>query len=111
MLFIKGSMKPRFGSDTQLEFKVTSVTLLAEVKEKLIKKVTFILPLQMVQNGFAKEFKGLLEKHKGSANVSLKLVDADQMIEVNTLSSKSKVVLDNELIAELERKGITYKLN
>jgi len=110
MLFVKGMMKPRFNSSDQFEFKVNSIMLLAEVREKLVQKVTLILKSNQIKNGFANQLKATLEQHKGAALVKFFIKDELGMA-VTTTSRKARINLDNELINTLEEMSIEYKIN
>ncbi len=111
MLFIKGSMKLRYGSTDQYEFKVNSMMLLAEAREKLLNQVTLTVKSEMLVNGFVNEFKALLEKNKGNATVKLNIIDNEQQMAVSTISTKHRISFENELVKHLEDMNIEWKIN
>ncbi len=111
MLFIKGSMKLRYGSTDQYEFKVNSMMLLAEAREKLLNQVTLTVKSEMLVNGFVNEFKALLEKNKGNATVKLNIIDNEQQMAVSTISTKHRISFENELVKHLEDLNIEWKIN
>jgi hypothetical protein len=85
--------------------------LLAEAREKLLNLVTFTLKTEQLANGFVNEFKSLLEKHKGGVVVKVNLIDPDLRLNVSTVSTRFRISMENELIEELKRKEIEFKLN
>ncbi|MFI5222397.1 MAG: DNA polymerase III subunit alpha, partial [Bacteroidia bacterium] len=111
MLYIKGSMKPRFNSPDQFELRVNQVVLLAEVREKFLNKVTLTVHSADIQNGFLKDFKSLLENFKGNALLKINIRDDEQKMGVGSVSTKVKIAFENELIKKLEEMNIDYKLN
>lgn len=111
MLYIKGANKLRYGSTDQYEFRVNSIMLLAEAREKLLNQVTFFLKSEQLANGFVNEFKQMLESHKGNAVVKVNIRDTEMNVNVSTLSTKLRISMENELIEALQKKEIDFKLN
>jgi DNA polymerase-3 subunit alpha len=111
MLFIKGTMKPGFRSPDQFEFKVNQIMLLAEVRERLLNKVTLTIKADKFKNGFLQQFHTLVQNHKGTAVLKLNIIDDNQKIAVNTSSTRYKINFENEMVKELEDMGVEYKLN
>ena len=111
ILYLKGTNKLRFNSTDQYEFKVNSVMLLAEVREKLLTQVTFTIRSEQLANGFVNEFKSLLESHKGSAVVRINVIDNSLKLNVSATSTKHRISLENDMIEQLNAKNIEFKLN
>jgi len=111
MLYVKGIMKPGFRSPDQYEFKVNQMMLLAEVRDRLLNKVTLTLKADKLKNGFVQQFHSLIQSHKGSAVLRVSILDNEQKMGVNTLSTRYKINLENEMIEALEQMGIEYKIN
>jgi DNA polymerase-3 subunit alpha len=111
MLYIKGVMKPGFRSPDQFEFKVNQIMLLAEVRERLLNKVTLTLKLKQLENGFLNKFHSLVQNHLGTAVLKLKIFDEEQNTGISTVSTRYKINFENEVVKELEEMGVEYKLN
>jgi DNA polymerase-3 subunit alpha len=111
MLYIKGIMKPGFRSPDQFEFKVNQMMLLAEVRERLLNKVTLTLKAEKLKNGFLQEFQSLIQNHNGSAVLKLNIIDEEQRVAVRTVSRRFKINFENELEEALKKMEIEYKLN
>jgi DNA polymerase-3 subunit alpha len=111
MLYIKGSMRPRFNSTDQFEFKVSQIILLPEVREKLLNQVTLTIKADRLKNGFLQDFQRLLENHKGSVVLRLQIKDDEQRLGVSALATKIKVSMENDMVKRLEEMDIEYKLN
>lgn len=111
ILYVKGANKLRFNSTDQYEFRVSSMMLLAEAREKLLNQVTFYLKSEQLVNGFVTDFKRMLESHKGNALVKIQIRDQELNVNVSTMSSKFRIAMENELIEELNKLDIDFKLN
>jgi DNA polymerase-3 subunit alpha len=111
MLYVKGTMRPGFRSPDQFEFKVNQVMLLAEVRERLLNKVTLTLRSSRLKNGFLQHFQQLIQNHKGTAVLKFSIIDEDSKMAVNAVSTRFKVNFENDLVKALEDMEIEYKLN
>jgi DNA polymerase-3 subunit alpha len=111
ILFLKGSSRPRFQSTEQYEYKPSQMMLLAEVREKLLQKVTLTVKSSAIKNGFTESFKSILEQYKGNALVKFYIKDEELGVAVLASSRKYRINLENELVKRLEDMGIEYKLN
>jgi DNA polymerase-3 subunit alpha len=111
MLFIKGTMKLRYGSTDQYEFKVNHIMLLAEAREKLLTKVTFTIRTNLLVNGFVEQFKQLLDEYKGTATVKVNIIDPAQQLAVSSLATKNRISFENDFIQKLNVLNIEWKIN
>jgi DNA polymerase-3 subunit alpha len=111
ILFLKGSSRPRFQSTELYEYKPSQMMLLAEVREKLLQKVTLTVKSSAIKNGFTESFKSILEQYKGNALVKFYIKDEELGLAVLASSRKYRINLENELVKRLEDMGIEYKLN
>ncbi len=85
--------------------------LLAEVRERLLNKVTLTLKSDKLKNGFLQQFQSIVQNHKGNAVLKLNIIDEEQKMGVNTVSTRFKVNFENEMVKALEELEIEYKLN
>jgi DNA polymerase-3 subunit alpha len=111
-IHLKGKVQERFHQPDNLEFKVSSVQLLGDLREKLAKSITINIPLNRVTDNFIDEIKNMLEANPGTCTVKFSVYDNDENIKIDMPSKKTKVNLSNELIQLLEsRKELSFKLN
>jgi DNA polymerase-3 subunit alpha len=111
MLFLKGMMKPRFNSEDQFEFKVNSMTLLADVREKMLTSVLVNIKTEKVQQQFVQEFFQLLDHSKGNALLKLNIIDEKQKIVVLAASRRFKINFDNDTMKRFDELELDYKIN
>ena len=113
-MYIKGKSQARAWSKTgELEFKIHSVELLSDIREKLTKKVAFEVPLNNIDEKMLERLDGVLsvEKHAHTVPVEFRVVDAMRKLSVKMPSRTHKIDLSNETINDLNKiKGIKYKL-
>lgn len=111
MLYLKGSMRPRFNSTDVFEFKVNQIILLPEVRERLLNQVTLVVKAEKLKNGFLQDFQQMLNTYKGTAVLRLNIRDDEQKLGVTGVATKIKIALENDLVKKLEEMEIEYKLN
>ncbi len=96
----------------QLEIKITGINLLSEVLEKLTKSITLRVNLFDIDEEFTKNFKNILEEHKGNHQLKLNVFDPDETISLEMLSRTHKVKITKQLIQDIGTLiDIQYKLN
>jgi DNA polymerase-3 subunit alpha len=110
MLYIKGSMRLRFNSTDQYELKVTQINLLAEVREKMLQRVTLTVKTEQIDKPFIQQFTRLLEASKGNVGIKINLQDEQQKIGVSTSSAKYRVAFTNEFIHSLKQLDVGYRI-
>lgn len=109
-LHVTGKTQNRWNSD-QVEFKPTNIRLLTEIREKYCKELLITLDIACLSEQLIDTIDGLLKASPGTCNLSLKVIDADERIEVGLLSRTLKVHPANALLRGLDSlEGVTYKV-
>ena len=114
-LYIKGKVQERWKQEDNLEFKISNIQLLPELRDKLAKSITIQVPLPDLTESFISNLMELINSNTGNApkNCSLKflVVDKDDNLTVEMPSRKIKVNPSNLFIEDLEKKALKFKLN
>lgn len=110
-LFVKGKVQTRWNKEDDFELKISSIQLLPELKENMVKTVTLSVDAQKVDSVFVDQMQQLFDKHKGNCIVKMNLVEKNRKWSVGTFSKKYKIKLDNELLELFDEMDISYKLN
>lgn len=122
-LFVRGKVQPRPYSDSgELEFKIQSMMQLNEVRDKMIKEVHVMVPVESVTELFVKEFSDLIistcgkrrkseEKEKTFAVLRMTVVDRQQGVTLNMYSRKYKLELTQDVVRFLESNELKYTLS
>lgn len=110
-LLVKGSIQNRFGSD-QLEFKVSRIDLLQEVRKNLVKSITVHLPLKAVTSELITDFEELAAKNKGSVLLKFLIRDAETNLSLQMFSRSTRIEITNEVINFFEaNNNLAFKIN
>ena len=99
-LFIKGSIQRSYRGE--LEPKVRTITYLNEVREKMLKSVSVILPLERITDDFVNDLNINVEANKGNVMLRFKIFDATTNQTIEMFSRNQKVNMGKEFAEYLE---------
>jgi DNA polymerase III subunit alpha len=101
-IYLKGRVQPkRYAKDaTDIEFKINTVELLSDIRDKFTKHLTIELNLSDIDETFTENIKEVLASHEGKCKVRFKVASIDA--ELNMPSKTMRVDLSRELITQLE---------
>jgi DNA polymerase-3 subunit alpha len=104
LLFVKGRVSLRtWGRDEgQPEFKVNSIDLLSDVREKYITKLNLQVDADRVTDALAKELGDLLKSSPGPCKVNVVLVSEAEKLKVEAASKSFNVTVTEELVRGLD---------
>ncbi len=88
-----------------------SIQLLHDVMDNHTKKLTLQMPIEDLEAGKIESLKNLLKLHKGDKQLHFVIYEMEEEIKVNMTSRKHKVAISRELLTELEKEQVRYKLN
>lgn len=110
-LLIKGVVQNRFGGD-QIEFKVSKIELMDEVREKYFKSITLKIPLPSINAEMVSELERLTQNSKGKSLVKFDVWDPETKLMVNLFSRNTRIEITNELLAYFEKHDdLVFKIN
>ena len=108
-IMLKGKVQKRYNSET-LEFKVSQMELLSEVRKNHVKSFTLQLPLGTIDEQIIHELDTIMKRDKGSAILRFMIFDEDHHIQL--FSRNTKIMVTDELIRFLdEHPEIAYRIN
>ncbi len=116
-LQIRGTVSERFRQKDNWEFKVTSMALLSDLRDKMAKCLTITLPLHELSSDFISRMDEILKvntEQNAQRNCQLKFAVLDYESETSIeLPAKSwKIYPSNEFLEEVAKfNGVRYKLN
>ncbi|KAA6338776.1 DNA polymerase III subunit alpha [termite gut metagenome] len=111
-LYINARCQPKQWKPNELEVKVTSIDLLSNVKERLIEKITVLIPLATLNTELITELSTLTKKSQGKAELCFKVIDIDEQLQIDFVSRSMKVAVEKELTDYIERyEGIEFRIN
>jgi len=100
MVLIKLLGRLKNNSTSQFDLKIQQIWLLSEVMEKLVKKITLIIPLNLINRDFISNFNEIVKKNVGKTPLKIAVIDTEDKISVDFISSKL-LVNANEFIKEI----------
>ena len=95
--------------DPRVQF--TEIKLLQDVMESQAKKLTIQLDIKQLQEERIKRLKSVIKEHKGDHSLYFVVYEMEEEIKLNMPSRKRKVKITNDLLIELDKQEVYYKLN
>ena len=110
-LYMKAKCQPKQWKQNEYEVKIHSIELLPDVKDKVIEKLTVVIPLTDINEEFIEEFSALIKAHPG--NVKLHFCIKDEEGKHISLSSRDcKLSLQKDIVAYLKSQtALSFKIN
>ena len=109
-LFIKGRVDARWGKEDDLEFKISSVEMLTEVREKYFKTIKLELNLDTINDNLVSNIYEKIKGNAGSVAVNFIITSSKEQMALSMRSSKYAISIKNELLKSFEEIGIKYEL-
>ena len=89
-----------------------AISLLAEVKDKLVNKITLQLPLSGLDDTMVSELSALIKNNSGNSLLYFEVVDGERNMKVDLFSRSYKINVKQELIDYLiENESFVFKVN
>ena len=110
--FIKeGWVNRDTGKKGEPRIQFNSFQLLHDVMDAQAKKLSIQLDVKDIQEERIKTLKELFKMHPGTHHLNFVIYDSEEQVKLNMPSRKQKVKISQELLDELEKDEIFYKLN
>jgi len=94
-----------------LDFKISSIQPLADVKNSLVKKITFALPLHELDDKLVTELSFLIKNNPGGSSLYFKIEDIDKHLSVSLFTENQKFKVNKEIVRFLKEKNIKFMIN
>lgn len=111
-LYISGNIGSRWHSE-ELEFKITNIEYLGDIREKFTKGLELRVHLDHVNDLLVTELEGIVAKYPGNGAFRLNVGGRfeERNINLEMISRKNSVSPTNELIKEIEAmEQVSYKI-
>ena len=113
---IKGKVQPRFNQSDLLEFKISFIQHLSDVRDNQMKNITVSIPLTEVTDELVERILGVVnenaKRNPGKCALRFMIVDKEDNLNVEMASRKIKVYPDNIFLDALNRMPeINYRVN
>jgi DNA polymerase-3 subunit alpha len=107
----------RFRKEGDWEFKVTSISLLAELRDKLTKCITIQVPIEEVSDELMVKLDYILNENKENSEtqnckLNFEVYDREQNLKLELPSKSLKINPNNQFLEQLTKLNVVnYKLN
>ncbi|UII26541.1 DNA polymerase III subunit alpha [Fulvivirga maritima] len=102
-LYIQGNAMERRWGDKSLEFKIRTIELLNDIRDKRTKGVVVNVNLEELNEKIILQLEGICEQFRGECTFHVNLLDTQENIAVELMSRKYKVNPSNEMIKEIKK--------
>ena len=109
-LFIRGKVQPKPYNDKELEFKITSMVQLQEMRDTMIKEMVVLLPVEDVTEMLIRDLTAKVCESKGDTLLRLSVYDREAQVSLRLFSKSHKVSLTQSLVGYLEDNNINYSI-
>ncbi|MEG1403613.1 DNA polymerase III subunit alpha [Bacteroides sp.] len=111
-LYMKARCQAKQWRQDELEIKITSMELLPDVKEKLVEKMTIMIPLSAIDSTLVNELSTLVKERTGNTELYFKINDPDEKMYVDFIARPIKLSVGKELISFLnQHPELEFRIN
>ena len=110
-LLIRGKYLPRKFNENVLDFKISSIQSLADVKDSLVKKISIILPLHELDEKIINEMSSLIKNNPGGCSLYFKIEDMEKHLTVSFFTENQKFSINTEIVRFLKENNINFTIN
>jgi DNA polymerase-3 subunit alpha len=111
-LLIKASVLPRQYKETELDFKIKSIQLLQDVKDKIVEKLTISLSIHALDEPTINEMSVFIKNNPGRTQLFFKLIDGEHQIMLNLFSKSVRMEVTQDFVDFLnENENIDFVIN
>ena len=102
-IMIKGKIQPKRGNQPGNELKIQHISLLQEVRDKMVTSVTLKIPLEAITDEMIAELTDLtLNEQSGKVILKFSIIDQESRSNVTLLSRTTRINLTNEMYRFIE---------
>ncbi|MDR3142417.1 MAG: DNA polymerase III subunit alpha [Tannerellaceae bacterium] len=111
-LLIRGRIEPHRWKKEELDFRISSINLLQEEKDKLIEKISIIVPIHSLDEPMINELSVLIKTNPGNSLLYFRVIDGEYNVTQNFFSQNIRLNVTRELIEFLTGNTmIDFKIN
>ena len=101
-LYLQGRVTERKWGDKSLEFKIHSIELLNDMRDKRTKGLVLNIDLDHIDEDTINQIEDLCRRFRGDCALHMNLLDMNENISVEMLSRKYKVNPSNEMLKKIK---------
>ncbi|MBI3501135.1 MAG: DNA polymerase III subunit alpha [Bacteroidetes bacterium] len=115
-VYVRGKVQERWNNSDLVEFKITHVQLLSDLREKMLKSITLNIPITEVSEKFIADLENIvkenIKKKQGTCTLKIQIMDSEEGIQVSMPSRRVRINPDNSFLNTIQNlPNVTFKLN
>jgi DNA polymerase-3 subunit alpha len=108
-IYITARVQPRQWGNGEIEIKISSMSLLSDVKDKLVDKITLQIPITELNDATVNEISAMVKNNSGNALLYFNIIGEETRIQL--FSRQTKIQVNKHLIDSLTENNIEFKIN
>ncbi|WP_053406334.1 DNA polymerase III subunit alpha [Persicobacter sp. CCB-QB2] len=101
-IYLKGTVQVRQWDPSRKEFKIRSIELLGNIRDKLSKTVALQIEAKDITNELVEQIKLISRQHPGQCNLKVVIRDSEENITIDMISRSMQVKPENELLRKMD---------
>ncbi|GHT43605.1 hypothetical protein FACS189438_1150 [Bacteroidia bacterium] len=111
-LLIRARAESHRWKEGEIELRISSISLLQDVKNKLVEKLSISIPIYELDEPLVNELSALIRKYPGQSLLYFKVTDGEENVSLNLFSQDTRLNVSLELIDFLKENGhISFDIN
>lgn len=111
-LLINARVEPRRWKEDELDFRIGSIRLLQDEKDRLIEKISITVPIHDLDEPTINELSVLIKNNPGQSLLYFRVVDSEHNIAQNFFSQNIRLNVTRNLVEFLQgNENIDFKIN
>jgi DNA polymerase-3 subunit alpha len=111
-LYVQGKFLNRFHSSNQVEFKISNIQILSDIRDSKINQITLNIDLMELTQNYVLDLVEAILSNQGYCKVKLSVIDSSERLKIDMPSKSYKVKPSNEFFDALKKiPGLKYDLN
>jgi len=111
-VYIEAKVQPKRYRQEELEVKITSISLLSEMKDKLVSKITLQIPLSELDDTTVAELSALVKNNSGNSLLYFQIIGEETHMNIQLFSRPARIQVNKHLIDYLkDNLFIAFKIN
>ena len=111
-VYIQGRVQSKAYRKEEMEVKVASISLLSEMKDKLVSKITLHIPLSEIDDTSVAELSALVKNNSGNSLLYFQIVGEEPHMRIQLFSRPAKIQVNKRFIDYLKNNlSIDFTIN
>jgi DNA polymerase-3 subunit alpha len=110
-LLIRGRFQVRPYNKNAVDFKISSIQPMSEVKDSLIRKITISFPLHDLDEAIIEELSTKIKNFQGNCSLYFKIEDIEKHLSVSLYAEAQRFEINEHIVRYLNENKINFKIN